>query len=117
MLNKIKASFKKNKKDIQKLSVLAIGAAVLIAPEATFAAGQIPIVKGVNSAFDNILGSLVYLIPSATGVYIAWHALNGLGGDSHKKAEIKDKMITGLLWGAVGTAAAALVKWFYAFFN
>ncbi|MEN3781445.1 hypothetical protein [Priestia megaterium] len=116
MFEKIKASFKNNKKDIKKLTVLTVGAAILVTPSISMAAGELPIFKGVNSAFTSIRGSLIFLIPAATGVYIAWHALSGLGGDSHKKAEIKDKVVTGLVWGSVGTTAAAVVNWFYGFF-
>jgi hypothetical protein len=114
-MNKM-GKIKVNKEEMKKLASLTIAAAIITVPSISFAAGEMPIVSDMKNAIDSVRENLVYIIPSATAAYLGWHALNGVGGDAHKKSELKDKVKTGLLWGAVGTAGAALVNWFYGFF-
>lgn len=114
-IGEAKAALKKNSKDVKMLSVLTAGALILTTP--TISSAEFPLFNGLNNAIKDIRVGILLIVPTLTGVYIAWNAIGGISGDSHKKAEVKEKIITGSLYGGIGSSAVALTTWILSFFG
>ncbi|MGR9527631.1 hypothetical protein ACSS31_28640 (plasmid) [Priestia megaterium] len=109
-------ALKNTRNSIKKTLVLGTGATILTYPTFTDAATW-QIVKDFNKAITDFTGALYIVIPSLTILWVAWHAISGLNGDHHKKAEIKEKITSGLIMGAVGITANTLVTLYYSYFH